>query len=594
MLGAIIGDIVGSRFELHNIKNKNFEFFTPQCHPTDDSIMTLSLAQAILNSKPDYSDLSEKAITYMQSIGRNYPHCGYSQRFCQWIFSDNPQPYKSYGNGAAMRVSPAGFSAKTLEEAKLISRKITEVSHNHPEGIKGAEAVAAAIYMAKNGSSISEIRSFIDKNYYPMNFTLDELRRSYSFDATCQRSVPPALMAFFESTGFEDAVRNAVSIGGDSDTLAAICGGIAEAYYGIPSDIRNHALTFLDDRLRQIIANFEKKYISPSKTELKIYAFEVRDDERTFLSAIAQRLNIKITCSEKMLTLDNIDLIDGYTGITVLGQYQYDKKMLNALKTHGIFYLATRTIGYNHIDIEYARQIGIHVCNVSYEPNSVAEYTVMMILLCLRHYKASLWRTNVNDFSLAGLQGRQLKDLTVGILGTGRIGRTVLHYLASFGCRLLAYNSSHNEYVEKIAEYVDLDTLYKECDIISLHLPLSEKTYHLINKDSIAKMKQNVVIINCARGGLMKIEDLIEGIENKKIGALGLDCMEYEEGIVHQDLKTDIISNREMAYLRQFPNVVHTPHMAFYTDAAVRSMVFGSIEGIFNMYQNKKIPNQLS
>lgn len=216
------------------------------------------------------------------------------------------------------------------------------------------------------------------------------------------------------------------------------------------------------------------------------------------------------------------------------------------------------------------------------------------MLLCLRHYKASLWRTNVNDYSLEGLQGRQLKDLTVGILGTGRIGRTVLSYLAGFGCRLLAYNSSQHEDVKKIAEYVDLETIYKECDIISLHLPLSESTYHLINKDSIAKMKPNVVIINCARGGLMKMEDLIEGIENKKIGALGLDCMEYEEGIVHQDLKTDIISNREMAYLRQFPNVVHTPHMAFYTDAAVKSMVFGSVEGICAMCENKKIPNQLS
>lgn len=327
---------------------------------------------------------------------------------------------------------------------------------------------------------------------------------------------------------------------------------------------------------------------------MKIYAFEVRDDETDYFSAVAHRLNIEITCSAEMLTRDNIDLVNGYTGVTILGQYQYDKKMLDALKTRGISYLATRTIGYNHIDIEYAKKIGIHVCNVSYEPNSVAEYTIMMMLLCLRHYKASLWRTNVNDFSLEGLQGRQLKDLTVGILGTGRIGRTVLSYLAGFGCRLLAYNSSQREDVKKIAEYVDLETIYRECDIISLHLPLSEATYHLINKNSIAKMKPNVVIINCARGGLMKIEDLIEGIENKKIGALGLDCMEYEEGIVHQDLKTDIISNREMAYLRQFPNVVHTPHMAFYTDAAVKSMVFGSVEGICAMYENKKIPNQLS
>lgn len=166
--------------------------------------------------------------------------------------------------------------------------------------------------------------------------------------------------------------------------------------------------------------------------------------------------------------------------------------------------------------------------------------------------------------------------------------------LSGFGCRLLAYDVYQNDAVKEIAEYVDLDTIYKECDVISLHMPLMDATYHLVNKESIAKMKENVVLINCARGELMKIEDLIEGIENKKIGALGLDCMEYEEGIIHQNLKKDIISNREMAYLRQFPNVVHTQHMAFYTDAAVRSMVYGSIRGICDMHQGKEITNQLS
>lgn len=260
MLGSIIGDIVGSRFEWDNHRDKEFEFLTHNCFTTDDSVMSLAIAQAIIVSKPDYSDLSKNAVECMQAVGRNYPNCGYGSSFQDWVFSDAPKPYHSYGNGAAMRVSAAGFAANSLNEAKMLSKKVTEVTHNHPEGLKGAEATAVAIYMAKSGSSILEIRDYINKNYYQMNFTLDEIRDTYEFNETCQNTVPQALEAFFESTGFEDAIRNAISIGGDSDTLAAICGGIAEAYYGVPTDIRKHALTFLDQKLLQLLVVFENKY----------------------------------------------------------------------------------------------------------------------------------------------------------------------------------------------------------------------------------------------------------------------------------------------------------------------------------------------
>ena len=260
MLGAIIGDIVGSRFEWNNHRDKDFEFLTYKCFPTDDSIMSLAIAQAILVSKPNHSDLSKNAVECMQSVGRNYPDCGYGGSFYNWMFSDKTKPYNSYGNGAAMRVSPAGFAATSLEEAKELSKLVTEVTHNHPEGIKGAEATAVAIYLAKSGSSILEIRDYINDNYYPMKFTLDDIRDTYQFNETCQETVPQALQAFFESTGFEDAIRNAISIGGDSDTVAAICGGVAEAYYGVPTDIRKHALTFLDQKLLQLLVLFENKY----------------------------------------------------------------------------------------------------------------------------------------------------------------------------------------------------------------------------------------------------------------------------------------------------------------------------------------------
>lgn len=265
MLGTIIGDIVGSRFEWNNNRSKQFEFLTYKCNVTDDSIMSLAIAKALLESKEDYTDLSENAVKYMQSIGRHYPNCGYGARFREWLYSENTEPYGSYGNGAAMRVSACGFVANSLEEAKKLSKAVTEVTHNHPEGLKGAEATTVAIFLACSGKNLLEIRDYITKNYYPLNFTLDEIRDSYEFNESCQDTVPQALAAFFESKNFEDAIRNAISIGGDSDTLAAITGGIAEAYYGIPTEIRKHALTFLDERLLKILVEFENKY--PSKME---------------------------------------------------------------------------------------------------------------------------------------------------------------------------------------------------------------------------------------------------------------------------------------------------------------------------------------
>lgn len=260
MLGAIIGDTVGSRFEWHNHRSKDFDFLTYKCEPTDDSIMTLAIAKAILKSEGDVNKLPDLAVHYMQKLGRLYPDTGYGGAFRKWIRSNNPKPYGSFGNGAAMRVSPVGFAAGSMNEAKAMSKAVTKVTHNHPEGLKGAEATTVAIFMALHGKSMLEIRDYIDKNYYPMNFTLDGIRNSYQFSETCQDTVPQAMMAFFESTGFEDAIRNAISIGGDSDTIAAITGGIAEAYYGIPSEIRKHELTFLDERLLAILVEFENKY----------------------------------------------------------------------------------------------------------------------------------------------------------------------------------------------------------------------------------------------------------------------------------------------------------------------------------------------
>jgi type I restriction enzyme M protein len=260
MIGAIVGDIVGSRFEWSNIKTKDFEFFADYCEITDDSIMSLAVAKALLEVRDDRSALGRATIEAMQEVGRPYPNCGYGGMFRSWMYSDDPKPYNSFGNGAAMRVSACGFVATSLDEAIELSRKVTEISHDHPEGIKGAEATAVCIFLVREGKSILEIRDYVNRHYYPMNFTLDEIREDYHFEVSCQGTVPQAITAFFESTSFEDAIRNAISIGGDSDTLAAITGGIAEAYYGVPSNIRKHALTFLDERLLGILTDFEKVY----------------------------------------------------------------------------------------------------------------------------------------------------------------------------------------------------------------------------------------------------------------------------------------------------------------------------------------------
>lgn len=262
MMGAIIGDIVGSRFEWHNYRHKDFTLFHPKCRPTDDSIMTLAVAKAILAARPDYEDLPAKAVAAMQELGRAYPRAGYGRGFRAWLQSDHPEPYNSFGNGSAMRVSPTGFAARTEEEAQKLALAVTAVTHNHPEGIKGAEAVAVLIYHARQGMAMEDLHELAQNRYYPLDFTLDEIRPTYEFSSACQGSVPQALVAFFSSTGFEDAIRNAISIGGNSDTIAAIAGSIAEAHYGIPADLREAAMQRLDAPLQQIVTEFESVYPS--------------------------------------------------------------------------------------------------------------------------------------------------------------------------------------------------------------------------------------------------------------------------------------------------------------------------------------------
>ncbi|NET42954.1 ADP-ribosylglycohydrolase family protein [Okeania sp. SIO2B3] len=261
MLGAIAGDIIGSVYEHNNVKIKDFPLFSNKSKFTDDTVMTIAVADSILNNR-EYIDI-------VKEYFRRYPYAGYGFNFKKWNKSDSKQPYYSWGNGSAMRVSPVGFAFNDLETVLIEAKKSAEITHNHPEGIKGAQATAAAIFLARTGKSKDEIKSYIESNFnYNLSQTLAEIRPVYKFDVSCQGSVPQAIICFLESTDFEDAIRNAISIGGDSDTIACITGGIAQAFYGaLPEFIAEKIWEFLDESLRDLTLEFMSKYCMNSSLD---------------------------------------------------------------------------------------------------------------------------------------------------------------------------------------------------------------------------------------------------------------------------------------------------------------------------------------
>lgn len=328
------------------------------------------------------------------------------------------------------------------------------------------------------------------------------------------------------------------------------------------------------------------RYTNMNHDPIKILAFEVRDDEKAFFEEAAARLHIETVLRPDILTAENASECRGFTGVTTLGMSRLSREVLDLLKQAGVTYLSTRTIGYNHIDVEYAQHIGLRISNAEYAPESVAEFTIMLMLLVLRKYKPAVYRQNVNDYSLGGLCGRTLKSLTVGVVGAGQIGQAVIRSLSGFGCRILAYNRSPRRELEPYADFVSLEQLYSKSDVITFHLPLTESTKYMVNPQTLTLMKDGVVLINTARGELMDRRALIQGIESEKIGALALDVFENERSIYHESRINDIIANRDMAYLRQFPNVAMTQHMAFYTESAVGEMVECGMRGIAEMCRN--------
>ena len=323
---------------------------------------------------------------------------------------------------------------------------------------------------------------------------------------------------------------------------------------------------------------------------MKMFVFSMRTfDELPCFEKYCPQYGIEYDYTTETPCMDNLDLAKGYDVVNVITTV-FDQPMLKKLHDMGVKCIATRTIGYDHIDVDYAKSLGMGVIHISYSPNSVADYAIMMMLMGLRRMPHIMERANIQDYTLKGKIGRELPDCTVGVIGTGRIGRTVIRHLSGFGCKMLAYDLYENEEVKQYAEYTDLDTLLKNSDVITLHAPATDDNYHMIDAAAIEKMKQDVVIINCARGALMDTDALIDGIESGKVGFAGLDVVEHESGLYYFNRMGEPLHNPKLAILRSYSNVLVSPHTAFYTEEAVANMAENSIIGAMKYMNGEDTP----
>lgn len=318
---------------------------------------------------------------------------------------------------------------------------------------------------------------------------------------------------------------------------------------------------------------------------MKMVAYSCSSEEEELFKKYEIQYGISLIITKQHISEETAELSLGCNCISINHSVKVTAPLLDTLYSKGVRYISTRTIGYDHINIEYANKIGIYIGNIRYSPNSVADYTIMFILMATRQAKLLLKHTDVQDYSLPEKPGREIQDLTIGVIGTGCIGSTVISHLQGFGCKVLAHDLYENQQVSKHAKYVALDTLLQESDVITLHLPATKDNYHMIDRKAIAKMKKHTVLINTGRGSLVNTAALIEAIENEKLAGAALDVLENEMGLFYADHKDKPLRNRELALLNSFPNVIITSHMAFYTEQAVRDMVNNSI---YNCIQFEK------
>jgi lactate dehydrogenase-like 2-hydroxyacid dehydrogenase len=325
---------------------------------------------------------------------------------------------------------------------------------------------------------------------------------------------------------------------------------------------------------------------------MKLIAYNCRSDERVYFEKFAKQYGVDLTLTREAPTAETVSAAEGCPCISIITT-PMTRELLQMYYDVGVRFISTRSIGYDHIDRKAAQEIGMHIGNVRYAPESVADYTIMLALMATRKIKKIVLRSEAQDFSLAGVRGTELHNLTVGIIGTGRIGGVVAQRFAAFGCRVIAYDLHQNDSLKGFVEYVPLPRLFAESDLITLHMPATKENYHIINAEAIAAMKDGVYLINTARGSLIDTQALMDGVESGKIGGAALDVIENESGLYYNNLKNEILTNRERAVLKSYPNVIVLPHTAFYTDQAVSDMVKHSMESCLLFTEGKKNPWQI-
>ncbi|MFB7600142.1 D-isomer specific 2-hydroxyacid dehydrogenase family protein [Streptomyces sp. NPDC056160] len=311
------------------------------------------------------------------------------------------------------------------------------------------------------------------------------------------------------------------------------------------------------------------------KTRITVYG--CGPDEAVLFRELAPGLGVQPLITDAPVSAANSELASGSRCISVSHKTPVTHATLRALGEVGVRYISTRSIGYNHIDMEYADSIGIFVENVSYSPDSVADYTLMLMLMTVRDAKAIVRRTDMHDYRLSDVRGRELRDLTVGVVGTGRIGAAVLDRLRGFGCRILAHDDRPVDRPGAAVEYVPLDDLLRRSDLVTLHAPLTAATHHLLDRHRLAQLKDGALIINTGRGGLIDTEALLHELESGRLGGAALDVIEGEEGIFYADCRDRLIDSKALLRLQELPNALITPHTAYYTDHALRDTVENSL-----------------
>ena len=326
---------------------------------------------------------------------------------------------------------------------------------------------------------------------------------------------------------------------------------------------------------------------------MKIFFYVFREfDEKEFADKYSKEYGIEYGYTTKAPSPETIELARGYEAIST-DPCDMSEPMVRGLAAVGAKYLVCRSIGYDHIDLKVAKELGLKVSHASYPPSIVGNYAIMLMMMSLRKMNEIMGRAAVQDYSLPGKIGTDISFTTIGIIGTGKIGTTVIKHLSGFGCRILCYDPYQNDEAKKYAEYVDLDTLYRESDVISLHMNATPENYHLINASAFSKMKDGVIIVNTARGSLIDTDALIAAIESKKVGAAGIDVIEEENDLYYNNKVSDVINNTQLALFRSFPNVIITPHTAFYTRNAVENMVKSAFDAAIAFDKGEETPYEV-